>query len=500
MSDQMLFLQSYVVRIVAALAVLVVGWVLARVVGKIVTKIVRESHLNERAGRLFVQMEEGATTSHPPLDLWIGKGVFYLMLIISLGAFFQILGLTVITEPIRAFLLRIFEYLPNLIGPAILIVVAWLVATALRFLVRRTSVSMKLEERVGEHAGIEPAGRPSVSRTLGDAVYWLTFLVFLPAILSGLDLGGLLEPVQGMIDKVLSFLPNLLGAIVILAIGWFIARIVQKLVSNLLLAIGTDGFGARVGVDKLLGTNSLSRLLGVMVYVLILVPVLIAALNALKLDAVTRPASDMLTSILSAVPSIFAAVFVLAIAYFVARVLASMATNVLQAAGFDGILARLGMGGQATRGERSPSEIAGYLVLVALMLFASVAALNLLEFRTLARLMSEFLVFTGQVILGLVIFAVGLYLANLVSRTVLATSAPQARLLALVSRVAILVLAGAIGLRHMGLANEIVIVAFALIFGAVSIAAAVAFGIGGRNAAGRLVDDWSETLRNKDDV
>ena len=108
-----------------------------------------------------------------------------------------------------------------------------------------------------------------------------------------------------------------------------------------------------------------------------------------------------------------------------------------------------------------------------------------------------FTVFAGQVLLGLTVFGVGLYVANLVSRTVLASSAPQASLLALVSRVSILVLAGAISLRQMGLADEIINLAFGIGFGAVAVAGALAFGIGGRELAAKKLQGWFESIERE---
>ncbi len=65
-----------------------------------------------------------------------------------------------------------------------------------------------------------------ISKSLGDIAYWLVFLIFLPGILGALNLGGLLEPIQGMLNKILDFLPNILTAAIIVLVGWFVAKIV----------------------------------------------------------------------------------------------------------------------------------------------------------------------------------------------------------------------------------------------------------------------------------
>ena len=115
----------------------------------------------------------------------------------------------------------------------------------------------------------------------------------------------------------------------------------------------------------------------------------------------------------------------------------------------------------------------------------------------LADLVAEFTVFAGQVILGLIVFSIGLYLANLAAKTVRASGTTQAGLLALAARISILVLAGAMSLRQMGLANEIINLAFGLLLGAIAVAVALAFGLGGREVAARELEEWLQSLRSK---
>jgi hypothetical protein len=281
-------------------------------------------------------------------------------------------------------------------------------------------------------------------------------------------------------------------------VGWFIARIVQRIVSNLLAAVGADRFSERVGLSKLLGEQQLSGVVGLVVYILILIPVLIAALNALALDAVTEPATAMLDDILAAFPAIFAAALLLAIAYAVGRVVSGLVANLLAGVGFDRLPARLGLGEAPAEGGQTPSQVVGTLVLVAIMLFASIEALELLDFGAVAELVTRFTAFAGQVILGLIIFAIGLYLANLAAKTVRASGAAQAGLLAMVARIAILALSGAMALRQMGLANEIINLAFGLLLGAVAVAAALAFGLGGRQVASRELEEWVSSVKSEE--
>lgn len=232
-------------------------------------------------------------------------------------------------------LIMLFAFAPQLLGAVILIVIAWAVAGLVRMLVSRGLKAAKLDERVAEEReeGAEQKPAP-LTGTLGEAAYWLVFLLFLPAILGTLSLGGLLQPVQSMLDKALSFFPNIATAALIGLVGWFVARIVQRIVTNLLAAVGADRLSDSVGLNRALGSQKLSQLVGLIAYILVLVPVIIAALNALQLEAVSGPASNMLNLFLEAIPAIFAAALVIAIGF--GLVLGAVAIAVAVAFGVGG--------------------------------------------------------------------------------------------------------------------------------------------------------------------
>ena len=485
---------AYIPNLIAALVILVVGWLVALVVSAIVRGALRRTTLDNRLARWIAGEEAGKAIE---VEQWIAKGVFYVIMLFVLVAFFQALGLTLITEPLNQLLIQVFQYAPRLLGAGVLLLLAWIVASVLKIVIARGLSVAKLDDRLGTQADLKAEKPLPMTQTLSEAVYWLVFLLFLPAVLDALALQGLLTPVQGMINKVMAFLPNVFAAGLILAIGWFIARIVQRIVTNLLVAVGTDRLSEQVGLAAVLGKQRLSEVIGLVIYVLILIPVLIASLEALAVDAITRPASNMLNQIFTALPAIFAAALVLIVAYIVGRVVAGLIANLLAGFGFNNILARLGLGRAPVEGQRTPSQAVGYLVLVGIMLFATIEAFRLLGFALLAELVAQFTVFAGQIAMGLIIFTIGLFLANLAARAIQQTAAAQAGFLALAARVSILVLATAMALRQMGLANEIINLAFGLLLGGIAVAVALAFGLGGKEIAARELDHWLQSLKSK---
>ena len=296
-----------------AIIILLGGWLIALAISALVGSALRRTNLDNR---LAISLARRADGRKIEVEKWISRAVFWLIMLFVLIAFFQQLQLTAVTTPLNTFLRQILSFIPRILGAAILALIAWGIATIARFAVQRLLRATNLEERMATQAGLEETpGRVPLSDTLANVIYWFILLLFLPAILDALQLGGLLAPVVGMVNDIFAILPNLLGAALILFIGWFIARVVRQIVTNLLTATGIDGLGARMGVGTTLGGQTLSQLIGTIVYALILIPVVIAALNNLEIEAISRPATQMLTTFLDAVPRIFAAIVVLGIAY-----------------------------------------------------------------------------------------------------------------------------------------------------------------------------------------
>lgn len=490
--DQILdSLRTYAPSIIGAIILLIIGWFVAKIISGIVRRGLGRTKLGQRITRW---LGGGDASKGTQIERRIAKVVYYLVMLLVLVAIFQVLNLTIATEPINSLLNTVFKYIPNLVGAGIILLIAWILASILKIVITQVLSGAQIDERFGEKAGIEEEKRISLSKMLGDVVYWLVFLFFLPAILGALKLEGLLTPVQSMIDKALTFVPNLFIAAIILLVGWFVARVVRMIITNLLVAAGADGFSEKIGLTGI----KLSSFLGTLLYVLILIPVLIAALNALKIDAITQPTSNMLDVIVTALPNIFAAAIVVVVAYLVGRLVAKMIAVLLTGFGFNSIMVKLGVGKEPAEGKKTPSDIVGHVVMIAIILFAVTAALHLLGFVVLTELMASFLVFAGHVILGLIILALGLYLASILSRAVHSSGTPQAGILAMITRVAILLLTSAIALRQMGFANEIVNMAFGLLLGAVALATAIAFGVGGREYAAKRLEEWHKSAKSKE--
>ncbi|PCE28040.1 hypothetical protein BWP39_05915 [Paraburkholderia acidicola] len=464
---------SYLPKIAGALGILAVGWLVAVIVRAGVRRLLSALKVDRRIAE--------STQQATQVESIIAGGLFWLILLVTAVAIFNVLNLSAISNPFSLLVTRIINYLPNLIGGAILALIAWLIASLLRNVASKALHSSKLDDKLSASAGMRP-----MSAYLGDVLFWLVILTFIPAVLAAFDLNGLLAPVQSMIDKLLAIVPNIFAAAVIGGVGWILAKILRGLVVNLLEAAGTDKLTQNVDSPT---PVRLSSFVGTVVYIFVFVPSLISALDALKIDAISQPATHMLDQFLAAVPDIVAAVVIVLVTYYVARFVAVLVQKLLGAAGVDGLPALLGLG-KVLSGALQPSVLAARLVIFFAMLFAVVEAANRLGFTQVRDVVTLFIEFGAHILMGSVILIIGFWLANLARRVIEQAEGGHSVLLARIAQFAIIGLVFAMGLRAMGIANEIVQLAFGLVLGAIAVAVALSFGLGGREAAGKLLERW----------
>lgn len=480
-------------NLLAGLAVLVVGWLVALLASFLVRKGLGKTSVDNK----IAQWMSGSDSPQAmPVEQWVGRAVFYLVMLLVVIAFLSTIKLDVISEPLKSLVQPFIDYLPNLVAGGVLGLVAWVVATVIKKLLATGLRAAKLDEKLG--GPVKEGDKPAaMSNTFAEAVYWLIFLIFLPLILNALKLQALLEPVTQLLNKLFAFLPNLLSALAIGVVGWFVALILRRVVQSLLASAGVDSLSEKWGLAGSFGKQKLSGVIGLLLFIVILVPVLISALGALELQAVTQPASDMLAKFLAAMPNIVGAALIILLAVIVGKIVASIVTSLLAGLGFNNVLVKLGLAKTPAQGKSAPAAIVGTIALVFIILMAAVSAANMLQFQSVSALVQDFIGMAGHVALGIIIFGLGLLLAQLVAKVVLTSDSRNARRLALAARVVILALTGAMALRQTGLANEIVNLAFGMVLGAVAVAFALAFGLGGRDLASRTLQEWRDANTDK---
>jgi hypothetical protein len=383
---------------------------------------------------------------------------------------------------------------------AILILIAtWLVARAVKWVLQR---AIDRSPTLRKHVTGTP--EETVGHQLGVIAKLIIWLVGIMAALKFLGVGQILTPINELVIAIFAFLPKLIGAGLIFFIGLIVARIVKRLVETVLVAANVDGFMASIGVGDTEGTvrtptdavppgaapgatrASLARAAGVLVYALIIIPVAIAALQVLGIEAISGPAITMLNEILSAIPRVLAAALWIGVAFVAARFLKTIIEAILPPTGFDQAIKSTGV----LPANAWPSRIVANIAMIAIILAASIEAARQLGGDEIAIFLAQVTALGGKVIFGTLIIVVGIFLARIVANLV-GSGTGEGGFAQTIVRYAIIALFTAIGLTFMGLADQIVILAFGLILGSAAVATALAFGLGGRDAAARILERWA---------
>ncbi|MBX2801782.1 MAG: mechanosensitive ion channel [Myxococcales bacterium] len=467
-----------VVDLVTVHAPQAVAVILLLLGGAAVAMLVRAALRRGLAALRLNDRLQQASGSHLDAEDGVARVGFYVVWLVVGIALANALNLELVTEPLQALVTPILGFLPGLLGAVVLGGLAWVVATVAREVTLRGLRSTRLDDRLAEAAGT------TVSESLASVLYWLVILLFVPPILDSLGMESLLAPVQSMFGSALAFLPNVFAAALIAAVGLGVGHILRSMTTNLLSATGLDSAAKEAGLDNVVP----SRLLGTVVQVAVVVPAVVAALDALRIEAISAPATAVLDTMLSAIPDLLVAGAILGCTWLVTRLVVPLVVSFAAGAGADGWPERIGLDG--AMGERPLSEVLGRTVGVGAMLFAAVEAADQLGLDQVGTWAGVLVTFAGQVLLGGAILLVGLQIARWVGQTIERSGGQHAAFLATLARVVITGLVLAMGLDAMGVAETTVNLAFGLTLGAAAVAVALSFGLGGREPAGRLVAHW----------
>jgi hypothetical protein len=389
---------------------------------------------------------------------------------------------------------------PKVLIAILILIATWLVARAVKWVLQK---AIDRSPALKKHVTGTP--EETVGHQLGVIAKLIIWLVGIMAALRFLGVGQILAPINELVTKIFEFLPQLLGAGVIFFIGLIVARIVRRLVEAVLIAANIDGLLARIGIGSTDGTTradpsavppgttpgatrvSLARAAGVLVYALIIIPVAIAALKVLGIAAISDPAVNMLNQILAAIPRVLAAALWIGIAFVAARFLKTIIEAILPPTGFDDAIRSTGV----LPARASPSRIVANVAMIAIILAASIEAAKQLGGGTIAIFLAQVTELGGKVIFGTLIIVAGIFLARILANLV-GSGTGEGGYGQTIIRYAIIALFTAMGLTFMGLADQIVMLAFGLILGAAAVAAALAFGLGGRDAAAGILERWAD--------
>jgi len=383
----------------------------------------------------------------------------------------------------------IFGALPAVVSAILYLILAFIVASVVKNLTVKLLNKVKADKYT-DKLGITDEKTGSSIEFFGKLVFFIVFVLFLPGVLDKLGLENVALPITSMVSQFLNFIPNIIAAVIILLVGIFVANIIRQLLTPVLRKLNIDRIQEKAGL-KVGEGSTVSSMISYIVYILILIPVIIAALQVLNITAITQPAVAMLNKIVLFLPNIFVAIGIVAVGVFIANITGKLLTTVLSAVGADTFVKSLLPDDNTKLQKLSASKIIGETVRYIIVLLFLVEAFNVIQLDVLRVVGQAIIAYLPLAISAAIIIIIAFILSAWIEKLLL-KNLPQAKILTKLVKYVIIVLGLFMTLNQLGIAVTIVNAAFIIMLGALGVAFAIAFGVGGRQFA-------AETLKKLDD-
>lgn len=386
------------------------------------------------------------------------------------------------------------DFLANLLGgilggvgsiifAALILLVAVIVASIVKSLVLKLIDKTKLQAIL---AKADTEGKPgSAKEFIGKLVYLLVFLLFVPGIFSALGLGSVMAPISNILNTIWGYVPNLVAAAIVLVVGNLIAKLVRQLLIPIFDKLNVDKLQEKAGIE-VKNADKLSNTLAYVVYVLILIPTVVMALNVLNITVISVPAVSMLNSVIGFIPNIVIGLIIIVIGCMIGKLAGQIVTKLIASAGLDAKL-------QGLLDDKNQkfvlSKVTGGVVYAVVVIFFVVEGLNVLKLDVLTDIGSDIIGFMPTALAAVLILAATLIVSSMVEKALRKNGMGS---YAVMAKIAIIVVGVFMILSQLRIATAIVNDAFHLIVAAVAVAFAIAFGIGGKEFAARTLKKLEE--------
>lgn len=380
------------------------------------------------------------------------------------------------TQILTNFSTRLSNSIPGVLGALIVLLIGWLIAKGIKKLVinllQRTSWDEKLLKN-----GIKGG---DTNEFLGKLVYYVLMVIVFLIVLEMLGITAVLEPLESMVNEFLAFIPRLIAAGIIGFVGYMLAKLISGLVGAGAQVIGR--LVEKTGVnDTEKTTFQIVKVLKSFVFIIIFIPLLIQAINTLQMHAIGGPLNDLLDGFVGIIGNVIIAAIILTVFIWGGKLLTDFLKGLFKDLGVDNLSEKIQLQAMIGVGN-SLSKLIANILYFFIVFFGVITALDTLQLEQLTAILDTVLEVTGSIAFGALILLIGNYISLLVYQMM--TRSDKNKFVASVVRGAVLVLFVGIGLRAMGIANEIVNLAFGLTLGSLAVVIALAYGLGGREAAG----------------
>ncbi len=395
-------------------------------------------------------------------------------------------------DTIKSFFIRIINTLPDILIAILLLIIAFIAASIVKSLLMKLIGLLKNDKLT--KIGIQPAAAESAKQFIAKLAYFVTFLLFLPAVLDKLGMQSVSAPITSLANDFLGFIPKLVAAGIILAVGIFIANILKDLLLPLLKATKIDTLQEKTGI-KAGEKTTFSSVITNILYGFVLLVVIACALDQLGVVAISTPVNTIVNTIFGMIPSILGAIIIITVGGFIAILVANLLESLLASVGVNDLIEKI----TGTPAKKIVlSKVIATTVKYILCIIFIVQGLNVLNLPVLTNIGATIIGFIPTALVVIAILGLGIFAGNTVESLITKKFA-TAKGTAFIAKIAIYVISVFLCLSQLGIANAIVEGTFILVVAAVCVAFAISFGIGGREFAAHQLFKLEKKMDAKDD-
>jgi len=362
--------------------------------------------------------------------------------------------------------------LTTILGVVLLLIIGYFIAKFLKRVTSNLIESTGVDEKLSH-------SRIRLSTFIGKLVYFLVMIFVFMLALEKLGLTYVLDPFKGLLQEFLNFVPNIIGAGLVAYIGYMLAYIVSELVG--LSGETIQRFAPKLHLPENINLVSIAKKI---VFIFIFIPLLIAALNILNIESISKPATNMLQSFFNAIPRILLATVIMIIFVVGGHFLSRLVKDLLGSFKFNETIKDAKL--NTLVGKTNVENLIANIVYIFIVLFGLITAIDQLQFDKLTEIVTTITNLLGNVLFGLVILIIGNWVANIAADNFLKSD--DNKFVASIIKIAIIAIFLAIGLKRMGIADDIIDLAFGITLGTVALTIILSFGLGGREAAGKQME------------
>ncbi|WP_105209581.1 mechanosensitive ion channel [Streptococcus suis] len=396
------------------------------------------------------------------------------------------------TNIIDSLFYPLLSALPGVIRMLVLVIIAFALAGLLRKLTLSGLNKIQFSQKLQEWGVIKPEDNgQSLIKTLGQLVYFLVILFFLPSILSGLNISSTVDPISSMFEKFFAFIPNMIAAGLILFVGTFFCKFIKGLLTGVLERLDIDTWYTKVtGQEKLpFDSKQIISVLSTVVYVLIFIPILTLALETLGITSISQPIVTILNQVIGILPNVLVALVLIAVGSFVAKLIGNLLENLLETAGINNYSKYLFAKEEA---NFELSAIITQVVRAIIIVFFFIQAIQVLNLQVFNAVGSALLAYLPSLISAIAIVILAIIASNLVANFL--QKVTDSPLVITIVRYLMIVFAVFMALDQLKFAQHIVQSTFTIVLGALAVAFALAFGLGGRDFAARQLEKLEKKI------